>query len=824
MDNDDEWSNWLRDHPIFSLPRNTNTTLFKDEESLELSTSTLPKFIKQDREDGPTPSGRRRTMVLKDSELILAAGKELRMTSLMDSKLNKTIRKCYKTLNTPNIQFDIHEMSLNPSGKLLAVSGAFQVAVVVLPRPGVTRLVQDTIDCKSVQIGQFYHSSQSSVPIAKIQWHPWGDAGSTLMVMTVDGKLHEYDISVDTEEPQQVVSFLPERKSKSFVAVDESEREVASFTFGRGTADWGPLTVYAITRSGDVYAICPYMPQNASVPSAYIHALECFVSAKQEYLDQATTSKSLSTVYDYQHKYISALMKQLPPGTVFPASSRSVPMHPPSTIKPRPMRQGPFLLQPAPRSLEGSEGGDATDIVYLSCGSDDDQSDQNESNQLGMILVAFQDGKVDVCLDLEKIEAKWETKHATDELPMLAVYETIDLGLVSSLKSIDPLPGQPPTLDLLQANHPVFLQDPIHYDTVYIYHAFGVHSLRFASVLKSLFAALNASDEDDPAVASHLAESSLTEVRPLLYTFSVERNIFILTSTMRITSFPLSLRTDSPVLPPIEPSGTQSTDDSDELPPLDGPLGYLSLLGNDTYQVPSILSRPLGGLPINPRLSLPPGSNPKEFMITPDTLRYLGTTVNQLSNQIHEIQFAFIACQQRAGLQRQEFAQQREKCAQLISALDRISEKHQTMNDRVTNIQSAQTDLLKRLDRTLQNLMQKASPILSEHETKWFEELKRMKQEVAGEGRFDESSLVSRTRLMEREFKRILPSLKVLAEKEKQLQKSQLGSSQTFGLSQAFELGERSSHERAKIAEAEKEITNLASKLDIPLSKPPQLS
>lgn len=55
---------------------------------------------------------------------------------------------CKQTLHTPNVQFEIHQISLNPSGKLLAVAGAFQVAVVVLPRSGFTRLVPDTVDCK----------------------------------------------------------------------------------------------------------------------------------------------------------------------------------------------------------------------------------------------------------------------------------------------------------------------------------------------------------------------------------------------------------------------------------------------------------------------------------------------------------------------------------------------------------------------------------------------------------------------------------------------------------------------------------------------------
>lgn len=38
-------------------------------------------------------------------------------------------------------------------------------------------------------MGQYYHALDGSAPIAKVDWHPWGEAGSTLLVMTADGKL-----------------------------------------------------------------------------------------------------------------------------------------------------------------------------------------------------------------------------------------------------------------------------------------------------------------------------------------------------------------------------------------------------------------------------------------------------------------------------------------------------------------------------------------------------------------------------------------------------------------------------------------------------------
>ncbi len=76
--------------------------------------------------------------------------------------------------------------------------------------------------------------------------------------------LREYDISVDAEDPLQVLSFVPDKKlGRSYLAEDPADREVASFDLGKGKADWGPLTIYAVMKSGDIYSICPYMPKNA---------------------------------------------------------------------------------------------------------------------------------------------------------------------------------------------------------------------------------------------------------------------------------------------------------------------------------------------------------------------------------------------------------------------------------------------------------------------------------------------------------------------------------------------------------------------------------
>ncbi|KAI0068934.1 hypothetical protein BV25DRAFT_1817857 [Artomyces pyxidatus] len=777
-------------------------------------------------------------MVIKDAELIVAVGKEIRVTALGDTKFIKNTQ--YKTLHTPNVQFEIHQLSLNPSGKLLAVAGAFQVAVVVLPRPGFMKLVPSTIDCKSIQVGQYFHASPSSAPIAKVDWHPWGEAGSTLLVMTSDGVLREYDISKDTEEPLQVVSFVPERKSsRTFNAIDTAEREVASFTLGKGKADWGPLTVYAVMKSGDVYAVCPYMPKNASIPSSYIHALECFVAAKQEYLAKGVSpdSKTLTTTYDYQHKYITALLKQLPAGTDYPATSRSVRIHPPNTVKNQPLRQGPFLLQPEPCLLEGSEAGDATDITYLSFGSDSDPDDEGETERLGFVLIASQDGRINVCIDVDKVEARWESRHETkSELPMLAVYEVVDLGLITMLST-----PNPPLVDLLEGNHPVLLGDPIHDATVYVSHAFGVHVLHLDKMMHSLAEALRADQDsnDSGSLSAVLAKPVHTEVLPIVTTFSIERkasnpvvavavpndvyltySIFILTSSMRVVSFTLNVRSDPAGLSPAD-AVTEAVEDDDKrfLVPTSAVDTKASFLQNKPMEIPAIFNQPAMARIV---ASGPMAS--QQLQITPDTYKFIGDKGDQFQRLITEVLHAHVKVRNRRELQINELVRQGHQLNDLRAMLDHMKGPRQAQTEeRMKTMRKNQGALLARLDRILHEMTKRASPELSESETNWFNELKRMKEVIAGAARHDEASLQARCQSLQRELARLMPQLKALKEKELAHKKDVDEVNQGLGVSQAFELGKQLNKEGHKIQKIEKDIQDLASRLEVNLKRPPPL-
>lgn len=88
----DDWTSVLIGHPIFSLPSDTDQS-----KQLELSTNSLPDFTQLEPcHDSPSTSGRRQAMVLKDADLIVAIEKEIRVTSLGDTKLGRVMSKSYK--------------------------------------------------------------------------------------------------------------------------------------------------------------------------------------------------------------------------------------------------------------------------------------------------------------------------------------------------------------------------------------------------------------------------------------------------------------------------------------------------------------------------------------------------------------------------------------------------------------------------------------------------------------------------------------------------------------------------------------------------------
>ena len=94
------WEPVLNGHPIFdplSGGSDDKNSWSADGPSLELSISSLSQFKPPDAiQDGGISGGRRRTMLIKDADLIVAVGNQVRMTSLTESQLSTAGERAFK--------------------------------------------------------------------------------------------------------------------------------------------------------------------------------------------------------------------------------------------------------------------------------------------------------------------------------------------------------------------------------------------------------------------------------------------------------------------------------------------------------------------------------------------------------------------------------------------------------------------------------------------------------------------------------------------------------------------------------------------------------
>lgn len=85
----EDWSRLLQDHPIF-IPSCQN------KQELSILSLRDSESVDNSPNAGSSTVGRRHTMILKDADLIVAMGKEVRMSSFGDIKLSRSTRKSYK--------------------------------------------------------------------------------------------------------------------------------------------------------------------------------------------------------------------------------------------------------------------------------------------------------------------------------------------------------------------------------------------------------------------------------------------------------------------------------------------------------------------------------------------------------------------------------------------------------------------------------------------------------------------------------------------------------------------------------------------------------
>ncbi|TIB92557.1 hypothetical protein E3Q18_02288 [Wallemia mellicola] len=678
-------------------------------------------------------------LVIRNSDLIFAERNEIKIMSLSELKASdpSTSNINLKTLHTPTITFDIQSLVLNSTKKLLAVVGSHQVVVVVLPRPGYSKLVTPLIECRSIQVGQYYHAIKGSSEIAKVDWHPWSLSASSLMVLTRDANFREYDISIDSEDPQQSISFVQaaampgsvtnqqfSNKSKGFSADDERSTECVSFDIGRGDSDWGPLTLYGLMKNGDVFAICPFMPNNAQVPTSYIQNLKGITEAK---LMKVTEDSLIEARLSQQMRWLNAVVKQIKLGEENIAGFKCNPPRATGSL----LRQGPYLVQPAPTDEEYES--DASDILII----------RPKDCPVDIFVVAFTDGRVDICLEVVKAEGRWSSKAVSTNICM-----KMDLIILQESHATPPIISTYESIKILQSHdfgYPTLSKDPIYEDTIYISHAEGVHALVFKPWLDELDQVDSLTRDSTLVHVIRTSTTSSAQSTPIVALDVINDAylgylLFALTNTMQILPLDLSLRVQTDpetietkpkpqMLPKVSDSATSKPSSSNQASNEERKL-YSSLL-----ESPFIQDQPDGSNKINLSHKLAPVNTRAEIQVTPQTLRYMGGVVENVRHHNQNSIQTGNNIQDRLSLQLKETEKQIEKLAHVAKIATNPSNEAGVgtgKGARVEKVSNEQSELLKRMDNLLQRLMDKHQPTLSTHEKKWFAELGRIRDEVSG--------------------------------------------------------------------------------------------
>lgn len=595
-------------------------------------------------------------------------------------------------------------------------------------------------------------------------------------------------------------------------------------------------------------------------------------------------SGQLETRYSLQLQYLQALLRQVPPrkasihGSGFKSTSAggggvgseagdeddesdwvdlTAPISRPN-LSPR--VQGPYLMAPSTTELPLPGGGGidsfATDVVYLETkprASTGRRSavaaaePESDGQSLGVLIVVYSDGKLEVCLEVEKPEARFHAEETSlvlrrgrsdvreeepedqgriddDDLPMLFVFETLDLGFTqevvdsTSTKAVIDQSAKAALEDELDGGRswPSLRRDDLYpQDTVWVYSNFGVECVVLGSAVERVWeraidddkgaAARDASDEDETQVYWAVKTRSTTTLpkraqeerddldsdnQPIVG-FEVIHDVYLgysiiaITPMLQLAGVELSLRVDPELLPSSSPLANEPRlVDSCPAPPApnaNGTRGYTSLL-DAPFNVPSVFTADCR------KTSSGRGRDETAALatITPDSLRRFGKHVETYQTRVRELVEGVDLVQMRLELQMKELGRQ----------IDRLHQLNQTSRDlkrstgadagggggglvaRMNRVETNQVALLERLDKALQRLMEKhqGRDKLSAYERKWFDELTRIEKQVRGSAAGGtRGGLEGKASRVEAMWQELRPRVETMVEKKREQQQQQRG-------------------------------------------------
>ncbi|KAB8289835.1 hypothetical protein EYC80_010467 [Monilinia laxa] len=452
-------------------------------------TSSGNSYTSNDRKS--TSSGPRRTIARRGTEIFIAVGKEIRWADLVylketwennqgnqrsflkgksrleeEHEAEETVSQGYRTLKIP-VADEIRQLIISPNSNFMAILTTHTVHIAILPEPShLTAPDSGPMKIKTFHLGPTTHVTSRS-GISTVLWHPLGVNGTCLVTVTKDAVVRVWELSTTDrwsfDKPTLAIDL---KKLADGVSADQDfgasvagkpskfspdafEMEVASACFAsRGSGGWSPMTLWLAMKEGDVYALCPLLPEKWSPPPTLIPSLSIsIVSNIAAIEDDPNIAQRSKLLAQQQLDWMTDIDSQ------DPTQAQTSPSEPPVEVYTRPSRPGkvPRLQGPFEFDLAPEDGGIEDDALFsdiyvigpkinaeeLMDGEDDElELDEVEKDgcSMNVICLLTTSGRVSICLDNVGIEAQWLPRSNSRMLrflddpdpPALLTYEVLE--------------------------------------------------------------------------------------------------------------------------------------------------------------------------------------------------------------------------------------------------------------------------------------------------------------------------------------------------------------------------------------------------------------
>ncbi|KAF7892067.1 hypothetical protein EAF00_008369 [Botryotinia globosa] len=437
--------------------------------------------------------GPKRTIARRGTEIFIAVGKEIRWADLVylketwenkqenqrsflkgksqveeEVEAEEPVARGYRTLKIP-VADEIRQLIISPNSNFMAILTTHTVHVAILPESShLTAPDNGPMKIKTFHLGPTTHVTSRS-GISTALWHPLGVNGTCLVTITKDAVVRVWELSTTDrwsfDKPTLVVDL---KKLADGVSADQDfgasvagqpskfspdafEMEVASACFaGRGSGGWSPMTLWLAMREGDVYALCPLLPEKWAPPPTLIPSLSIsIVSNIAAIEDDPTVTQGSKLLAQQQLDWMTDIDNQ------DPTQVQGSLGEPPIEVYARPSRpgkvprlQGPFDIEMAPE-VDDDEDDELFSDIYvigpklnaeeLMDGEEEEEELEldevdKEGCSMSVICLLTTTGRLSICLDLVGIEAQWLPRSNSRMLrflddpdpPVLLTYEVLE--------------------------------------------------------------------------------------------------------------------------------------------------------------------------------------------------------------------------------------------------------------------------------------------------------------------------------------------------------------------------------------------------------------